>query len=235
MGRYSKVEGRFMGVRRARAETTVASRTADDLRVRRVEGAAAVREAVGLLSASFKERPQFVDLFPDAGVRQRALRPIFSALVSDAVRDGRVDGVWVGSRLAGAAVWYPPHGYPLTPARQLRSMPELLRVALAAPRSVPKVVRFQAGLADLLPAQPYWYLAAIGVDPTRQGAGIGTRMLRTGLAQVDATGQASYLETQTVRNVDWYRSHGFEVRDSEIVLTPGGPPNWTMYRPGGRP
>lgn len=45
---------------------------------------------------------------------------------------------------------------------------------------------------------------------------------------------ASYLETQTVRNVNWYRSHGFEVRNSEIALTPGGPPNWTMYRPGGR-
>jgi hypothetical protein len=68
-----------------------------------------------------------------------------------------------------------------------------------------------------------------------QGLGMGTRLLEPVLSLADAAGQPCYLETQTERNVAWYRKLGFEVRDSEVSFTPGGPPNWTMvWHPGQR-
>jgi ribosomal protein S18 acetylase RimI-like enzyme len=86
-------------------------------------------------------------------------------------------------------------------------------------------------MARLHPAQPYWYLEVVGVDPRARGLGIGTRLLEPVLALADETGQTCYLETMTERNVGWYQSLGFEVREAEVRFVAGGPPNWTMMRP----
>ena len=75
------------------------------------------------------------------------------------------------------------------------------------------------------PGQPYWYLEVVGVDPAAQGRGVGTRLLEPVLAQAEEVGQLCYLETMTERNVGWYRSLGFEVREVEVRFVPGGPPN----------
>ena len=88
-----------------------------------------------------------------------------------------------------------------------------------------------ANVARRHPPQPYWYLENVGVEPALQGRGIGTRLLAPVLALADAAGQPCYLETQTERNVAWYRALGFEVREAGVAFTAGGPPNWTMLRP----
>jgi ribosomal protein S18 acetylase RimI-like enzyme len=65
--------------------------------------------------------------------------------------------------------------------------------------------------------EPHWYLWALGVAPTAQGHGIGGSLLGPVLARADAAGLPCYLETQTERNVAFYRKHGFEVLTSEAV------------------
>jgi ribosomal protein S18 acetylase RimI-like enzyme len=106
----------------------------------------------------------------------------------------------------------------------------MVRVLAAAPRSFDRLLRFTAGVTKLRPAQPYWYLEAVGVEPAAQGMGIGTRLLEPVLTVADEAGQLCYLETITERNVAWYRRLGFEVRSAGVSFTPGGPPNWTMIR-----
>lgn len=191
-------------------------------------------QATDLLARSFHDQPHFVDLFPDPAVRTRALPHVFAALLTDARRHGRVAVATREDLLVGVAVWYPPWAYPLTPRRQLAALPAIARLAAAAPRRLRRVMQFQSTAAALHPDQPYWYLAAVGVDPAHQSAGVGTRLLRCGLDQVDATGQASYLETHTPRLVAWYQELGFRTR-SEAPFTPKGPPNWTMLRPPAAP
>ena len=76
---------------------------------------------------------------------------------------------------------------------------------------------------------PHWYLMALGVAPASQGQGIGGRLIRPVLARADAAGLPCYLETETERNVTFYRKHGF------AVLTAEAPPGhdlllWTMAR-----
>jgi ribosomal protein S18 acetylase RimI-like enzyme len=85
------------------------------------------------------------------------------------------------------------------------------------------------GIARLHPAQPYWYLEVVGVDPESRGIGIGTRLPHL-LALAKEVGQPCYLETMTERNVGWYREIGFEVREAGVRFVSGGPPNWTMIR-----
>jgi GNAT superfamily N-acetyltransferase len=187
-------------------------------------------EATGILTRSFLANPNFVDLFPEEEARARALPHVQRACLRDALGVGRVYAASFGDELLGVAAWLPPGGLPLSPLRQLRALPDMVRVLAAAPRSLGRLLRFTAGVTKFHPAQPYWYLEAVGVEPAAQGRGIGTRLLEPVLARADEAGQLCYLETMTERNFAWYRTLGFEVRSAGVSFTPGGPPNWTMVR-----
>ncbi len=78
--------------------------------------------------------------------------------------------------------------------------------------------------------EPHHYLMVLGVDPPRQGQGVGSTLMAPVLARADASGLACYLETNKEINVKLYRKHGFEVV-YEGHLPDGGPQLWTMKRP----
>ncbi len=76
----------------------------------------------------------------------------------------------------------------------------------------------------------HYYLMVLGVDPPRQGQGIGGALIQPVLRRADAEKLPCYLETGKEINVRFYRRHGFEVVAAGD--TPGdGPPYWTMLRP----
>jgi ribosomal protein S18 acetylase RimI-like enzyme len=57
----------------------------------------------------------------------------------------------------------------------------------------------------------HWYLWVLGVQPDRQGQGFGGQLMAPILSQADRDGLPCYLETESERNVAFYRKHGFEV------------------------
>jgi ribosomal protein S18 acetylase RimI-like enzyme len=193
-------------------------------------------EAAGVLARSFRDNPNIIDLFPEEEVRTRVLPHVFAAGLRDALDFGHVYAAAMrADEIVGVATWLPPGAFPLSLGRQLRVLPDMVRILATAPRSTRRLVQFTTNVTKRHPKQPYWYLENVGVEPAAQGLGIGTRLLEPVLSLADAAGQPCYLETQTERNVAWYRKLGFEVRDSEVSCTPGGPPNWTMIRhPGQR-
>jgi ribosomal protein S18 acetylase RimI-like enzyme len=82
------------------------------------------------------------------------------------------------------------------------------------------------------PREPHWYLSLLGVDPPRQGRGVGRRLLEAWLSSIDPDGLPSYLETDRESNVAFYARAGFEVVTRlEILDTPV----WCMRRPAGSP
>jgi GNAT superfamily N-acetyltransferase len=83
-------------------------------------------------------------------------------------------------------------------------------------------------LEAYLPAEPYWYLPLIGVDPTRQGKGYGSALLRYSLARCDRDRNLAYLESSNPANIPLYERHGFEVLDT--IQVGGSPPLFPMLR-----
>ena len=78
------------------------------------------------------------------------------------------------------------------------------------------------------PHEPHWYLAFIGVDPARQGLGLGSALLKAGLKRCDEDGVIAYLESSSPRNIPLYERFGFEVIG---VVQPGDfPPVYPMLR-----
>ncbi len=204
-------------------------RTRADVRVIELPGDR-VAEAASVLARSFHDNPNFVHLFPDERARARALPRLQQMCLHDALGFGHVYAATLRGEIVGVAAWLPPNAFPLSPRRQLRVLPDTALMLAASPRSVPRLLRFMASVSRLHPAQPYWYLEVVGVEPAAQGLGVGTRLLEPVLARADEAGQRCYLETMTERNVAWYGTLGFEVARAGVTFSPGGPPNWTMLR-----
>jgi ribosomal protein S18 acetylase RimI-like enzyme len=126
----------------------------------------------------------------------------------------------------GAALWFPP-GFDVPVLGLLRYALEFSRVcgALRSPATFTALARMMAKH----PRQPHWYLMHLGVDPERQGRGIGTALLRPVLERCDRERVPAYLETSTELNLVLYRRHGFEVFE-EWTVPCGGPGQWRMWR-----
>ena len=70
------------------------------------------------------------------------------------------------------------------------------------------IVQDHSRVREIAQSVPHWYLVAMGVDPARQGLGLGS--LR-GLSRVDQEGVECHLFTEGSRNVSLYQRYGFEI------------------------
>ena len=75
----------------------------------------------------------------------------------------------------------------------------------------------------------HFYLSALGVEPERQGEGVGTALMQPVLQRADRDERACYLETATGRNVLLYERQGFEVVE-ELTLPGTDVHGWLMRR-----
>jgi ribosomal protein S18 acetylase RimI-like enzyme len=193
-----------------------------------------LRDASQVLARAFDDDPVFRYLYPASRRRRWSCRSFLGAVARDGVPFGEV---WVATdagRVIGAAGWLPDGAYPPSRWRAVRqlvaSWPALLTL-----HTFRDGLRYLTETEKLHPKEPSWYLAVIGIDPERQGEGLGGKLLDVVLDRLDATHVPAYLETSTEGNVAWYRHHGFEVQH-EIRPAPNGPPIWTMWRePNGEP
>jgi ribosomal protein S18 acetylase RimI-like enzyme len=70
--------------------------------------------------------------------------------------------------------------------------------------------------------EPMAYLWFIGVEPSEQGKGIGSKLLQEVITYAENRQLPVYLETSTLKNLPWYERHGFETYD-QLDLT------YTLY------
>jgi GNAT superfamily N-acetyltransferase len=189
-----------------------------------------VRPAANALAASLADDPANSYALPDPDRRERALRSFLSAPVRDALPFNTASVAVAGTEVIGAAVWLPPRAYPWSLTRKLRAARAFLPVLLAAPRSLPALMRLGANVERAFPDAPVWYLEVVGIRPGAQRRGIGTRLLQPGLARADADRLPCYLETPRPENIPFYERLGFRVEREGIELLPGGPTHWTMAR-----
>ena len=139
---------------------------------------------------------------------------------------------WIAGDGDGAALWTPPSKWKMAPA--LTQVHRL--IGCIGVTRIPHVLRVLDRVQKGHPTEPHYYLFAIGVDPSKQGHGIGSSLLATTLARVDAANAPAYLEASTEANSRLYARHGFRVLE-KLYMADDAPPVWLMWRDakGGAP
>jgi GNAT superfamily N-acetyltransferase len=190
------------------------------------------RDQIGASSAvltrAFDDDPVFRYLYPTSRRRRWACRGFLQAIVRDGLPFGEVWAALDDGAIVGAAGWLPEGAYPPSRWRAARQLVAAWQ-ALLTPHTFRDGLRYLTETEKLHPKGPHWYLAVIGVEPERQGEGLGGKLLDAVLGRLDETGMPGYLETSTEGNVAWYRHHGFELQH-EVRPASTGPPVWTMWR-----
>lgn len=189
---------------------------------RRIEPGDA-RQLSRVLTAAFDDDPVSLYLFPRA--RPKRLERYFAWQIEHVFLP-KGEG-WTTDDLAGASLWVPPR-------RTAPSLGVALRQLVAVGRILGRTTGRALALLDQLeavhPKETHYYLATIGVDPTRQGCGIGSTLLEVVIEQLDSEGLPAYLECSKEDNIAFYHRHGFTVTGEVGRNRGGSPPIWTMWR-----
>ena len=144
--------------------------------------------------------------------------------------------MWITTdHFEGLAVWIKPKYVNFNFIRTLRSG------MIAVPWILGRVAarRFYQAMADgsRLHAKHapgrHWYLFILAARPDAQRRGVGTALIRHGLARIDEQGLPCYLETTSPKNVEYYPRHGFEM--VEETASGGGLLHvWAFLRQAGK-
>ena len=183
-------------------------------------------QVVGVLSRGMRDNPVHVAVYgEDPERRLERLRRIFGTafhgmdwqryMLAARSADGAIVGV------CGIL---PPGNCLPTPAQQLRMLPGMLQ---NGPRATYRTLRWLGAWSKHHPKEHHWHLGPVAVDAGLQRRGVGSLLMEVFRAQVDASGEEAYLETDKPGNVRFYERFGFEVIGEQDVL---GVPNWFMLR-----
>lgn len=184
-------------------------------------------EHVGsLIASAFADLDVTAWLIPDPAGRHQPLAGQFTMLTAHAMGHGRVDLAVddADRQLVGAAVWF-DRTRPLPPVPDY----DQALAELCGPH-LPRFQTLDSAFEQHHPAAPHHHLAFLAARPDRRGQGIGTALLRTHHARLDADGHAAYLEAADERSRALYAAHGYQTR-APLRLPDAGPVMWPMWRP----
>jgi len=178
------------------------------------------------LADAFAEDPILNWLLSSRENTRKARRLLFGRGVRSSLRRGVVESTKDGS---AAALWWPPGIATIGGVREtLEGLLELWPSWRALGSGLGRAGRFYENMLRMRPAEPHWYLAAIGTRPETRKRGAGSALLAARLAACDAGHRPAYLECSNANNLDFYERHGF--RAGERCTLDGSPPFWPMSR-----
>jgi ribosomal protein S18 acetylase RimI-like enzyme len=190
-----------------------------DVHIARAEDEASV---VSVIAIAFSADPMVRWTFPDPATFMRVMPEFVRSFGGRAFEH---ESAYVLRDHTGAALWLPPGTEP--DVERLGALIESYGSAEAAKQGeaiFEQMDRFH-------PKEPCWYLPLVGVDPIRQGRGLGTLLLRAALDRIDREGVPAYLESSNPRNISLYRRLGFvELGEIQAGSSPTLVP---MFRPVG--
>ncbi len=186
-------------------------------------------EAARVLARAFRDNPSSRAFLPgqDAEERVRSLWRVFRGLIEATRRHGAVHVVEGDDEIAGASLSFSPGRYP-PPARAFGFL--AYGPVMAGPRAALRYALADAWMRRHHLHEPHHYLFVLGVDPARQGRGVGGALLRRLSSSADHDRVPCYLETDTEDNVRLYRHHGYAVTRDETTRLLGNLRFWTMQR-----
>lgn len=175
--------------------------------------------ALHVLTLAFAADPALRWLYPEAE-SYLAHFPSFAAAFGGKALEH--DTACLTHCLGGASLWLPP---------DVHADGEAIEVIVretASRSSMDDIFSVLEEMDRYHPKEPHWYLAMIGVDPARQGQGMGSALLKQTLSRVDEQAMPAYLESSNPANVPLYERHGFVVQGE--IRGGDGPPVFPMFR-----
>jgi GNAT superfamily N-acetyltransferase len=177
--------------------------------------------AAGVLARAFQLDPPMVYVWPDATVRARVLPSLMKAFVTYGSMFG--EPLTTSGKPEAVALWLPLDDLSDDPERDRQAGIDQIPAILGADaftrlmHIATAVGRFHQRSAP----GKHLYLSFLGVEPSRQGQGLGSSLIRPMLERADADGLPCYLDTFQPRNVPLYQKHGFKITVEEVEPNSG--------------
>lgn len=168
-----------------------------------------IGDAAYVLASAFKSDP-ILTYFLNGSLRRHIAYPaFFRAILFETWEGGHIYGATDGPDLVGVAIWAAPgNADPSHPFRRRAAWNHAL-VRLCFPGRSLGIYRGFHATQSLHPKAPHWYLCFVGVDPARQGTGVGRQLLAPVLAIADREHTLCYLETPFPATHEFYLRLGF--------------------------
>jgi GNAT superfamily N-acetyltransferase len=182
-----------------------------------------IRPVAAAIARGFQDNEVWAWVVPSARRRARFLPRYYEVMIRRVyLRRGEA---WASDDNLGGALWIGPTEHGL---RGLDIALEGLVTMTAGPGAVRRGMVSEETIRANHPTEPHYYLNTLSVDPAAQRRGHGSALMAPLIERCDAERMPAYLETQTERNLPYYRRFGFEL--SNRVEIPNGPPMWLMWR-----
>lgn len=187
------------------------------------------KKAAAVFSRAFQNDLLAQVMFPDEDFRRKILPTYFTYRITYGILYGEVYAP--SPTIEGLAVWYLSDQYEMTNWRNMRAggMKLMFNTDKETLKRMNIIGHFTTELRNKYTSEKYWYLAPIGVDPSFQGKGFASKLMRAMLARIDSENLSALLETQDERNVKIYNKFGFEIVQ-EVTLPNTDVPHWLMSR-----
>ena len=130
------------------------------------------------------------------------------------------EGVFGDENNYGTAVWFPP-GFDIDFADVSETFKEIPKDRKAEAFKMFEMMG-ESRVHDA------WYLEYLAVDPSKQGSGLGSLILKESLKVIDELGEAAYLESSNPQNMSLYERFGF--RFLKKIQVGSSPQINTMFR-----
>jgi ribosomal protein S18 acetylase RimI-like enzyme len=180
--------------------------------------------AAEALALSFVDDPAWAHLLPNPETRGDKLLAFFMAEIGNLVPEYRQ--IWVTDDGSGAAIWASPGRWRVPFVRTLRSTRQQVGIF---GRRLPLAAWTLLRMERHHPSSAHWYLNWLGVEPRRQGRGLGGALLAPMLERCDEERTPAYVEASTERNQALYERHGFVLTEA-FPMPAAGPPIREMWR-----
>ena len=154
--------------------------------------------ASNALIMGFSSDPFHRWLMPDPTIYYRN----FKLFTENACRQSfSVDGVYGDENNYGTAVWFSP-GFDI-------DFTDISEAYKDIPKDrIEEAFKIFEEIDDSR-VHDAWYLEYLAVDPSKQGLGLGSLILKESLKVIDGLGEAAYLESSNPKNMSLYERCGF--------------------------
>ncbi len=188
-----------------------------------------LKKAVEVLTKAFNTDPLIQFIFPNDETRKNQSPHYFNFIISYGLKFGEVYAP--SPEIEGLAIWYLSDKYEMNMIKQLRAggMRLFVKLRRETISRMMSIGRFSAEMHYKYGSFKHWYLSPIGIEPTNQGKGFASLLLRSMHNRTDNEELPILLETQNPVNVKIYERFGYEVVAKESIPNTEIP-HWVMVR-----